>query len=276
MPQLPSDGSVEILVTDDGSDDKSRFLVEALAPKARWVRGPRKGPAANRNSAAAKATGEWLLFIDDDCLPDATTLTTYLAAMRQATKQVCVLEGAIRRTPTPPSLLWEAPENLKEHGHLTCSCNFAIRAETFHLIEGFDERYLAGVYAEDTDLSARLLRAGYTVKFLPEAAVEHPIRRMPDAAKLAKRWEGKVIFAFDQGAPWHTVGWRLPLHVLRVIQSRFRDQPWCAENRRAVVVFFAEWLLVLWQTPGWVWKWMSAPRSRFWRTCPGTVPKFGF
>lgn len=274
--QLPADGSVEVLVTDDGASDMGREAVAEVMPAARWLRGPRKGPAANRNSAAMCASGEWLIFLDDDCVPSLNCVPAYLAAMREKPRQACVFEGAVRATPAPPSLLWEAPETLRQHTHLTCSCNFAIRAEVFHLIEGFDERYRAGVYAEDTDLGARLARAGYRVRFLPDASVEHPIRRMPDVSKLAKRWEGKVIFAFDQGAAWHTVGWRLPWHVLRVIQSRFRGQSWTPENRRALVVFLGEWLLVVCQTPGWVWKWMSAPRSRFWRSCPGSVPKYGF
>ncbi|WP_397382164.1 glycosyltransferase family 2 protein [Prosthecobacter sp.] len=276
LPQLPFDGSVEVLVTDDGSSTNVQTMVHSVMPAARWVRGPRRGPAANRNSAARMATAEWLIFIDDDCLPDMTCVHAYLKAMREDSSQVFVLEGAIRRSPSPPSLLWEAPENLKEHGHLTCSCNFAIRAETFHMIEGFDERYVAGVYAEDTDLSARLSSAGYSVKFLPEASVEHPIRLMPNAHRLAKRWEGKVIFAFDQGAPWLTISWRLPWHVLRVIQSRFRNQPWSRENRRALALFLGELLLVIYHTPAWVYKWVRRPRSRYWITNKLPVAKFGF
>ncbi len=242
----------------------------------RWIQGPRLGPAANRNRGSLIAQGGWLVFVDDDLLPDSGFVSGYLRAMRDAPRQLCVLEGTTTRLPSPPSLLWEAPENIRERGHLTCSCNFAIRAETYHIMEGFDERYRGGVYAEDVDLSARLLRTGYQVRFVQDAVAVHPIRHVPDAVKLAKRWEGKVIFAFDQGASWLTVGWRLPWHVLSVIRSRFRNQPWSRENRHAMLLFFGEWLLVVCQTPCWVWKWMSAPRSRFWRTSQGCVPKFGF
>lgn len=276
VPQLPADGSVEIIVTDDGSSQSTHDMIFSSYPMVKWTQGPRLGPAANRNRGSLVAQGEWLIFVYDDLLPGADFVAAYLRAMQTASKQLCVLEGATTRPSRPPSLLWEAPENIRAHGHLACSCNFAIRADTYRIMDGFDERYRGGVYAEDTDLSARLLRAGYHVQFIEEAAAVHPIRHVPDAAKLAKRWEGKVIFAFDQGATWLTVGWRLPWHALRVIQSRFRNQPWSQENRRALLLFFGEWLLVVCQTPGWVWKWMSAPRSRFWLTSANGVPKFGF
>lgn len=276
MPQLPADGSVEIIVTDDGTTNVTRDMLAVDFPSVRWVQGPRTGPAANRNRGSFAAEGKWLVFVDDDLVPSDSFIIAYLAAMHAAPQAMCVLEGATTREPGPPSLLWEAPENIKAHGHLACSCNFAIRATTYHVMEGFDERYRGGVYAEDIDLSARLQRAGYRVQFVPEATAVHPLRHVPDAARLARRWEGKVIFAFDQGAPWFTVFWRLPWHALRVIQSRFRRQTWSRDNQRALVLFLGEWLLVVWQTPGWVWKWMSAPRSRFWCREVCRVPKFGF
>lgn len=276
VPQLPADGSVEVIIADDSSSLLTKDMVTTLFPAIKWIQGPRSGPAANRNRGSLSALGEWLIFIDDDLTPEPGFLEGYLGAMKVAPRQLCVLEGETKRLPRPPSLLWEAPENIREHGHLTCSCNFAIRAVTYRDMEGFDERYRGGVYAEDTDLSARLMSAGFGVQFVPAASVVHPIRHVPDAAKLARRWEGKVIFAFDQGASWLTIGWRLPWHVLRVIQSRFRNQPWSHENRKAMVLFFGEWLLVVCQTPAWVWKWVSAPRSRYWRANPVSTPKFGF
>lgn len=275
-PQLPADGSVELIVTDDGKDEQACEIIAQVLPLAKWLRGPRRGPASNRNAAAKTASGGWLIFLDDDCQPTANYLAAYLVGIREAPRTSGIIEGSTRRDPTPPSLLWEAPETLRFHGHLTCSCNFAIRADIFHAMDGFDHRYAGGVYAEDTDFSARLSRAGYQMTFEPRAMVVHPLRPIPGAAKLAKRWEGKVIFAFDQGASALTVAWRLPWHVLRVIQSRFRHQRLSLENLRAAFRFAGEWLLVVLHTPGWVKKWSTAPRSSFWEIGRGRVPKFGF
>lgn len=274
--QLPFDGSVEVVVTDDSDNDACRDMIARVLPLARWHWGPRRGPAANRNSATRLAKGKWLIFLDDDCKPGPGYLSGYLQAIRSSPPWYSVLEGLTRRMPAPPSLLWEAPQSLKNHGHLSCSCNFAIRAEVFHAVQGFDERYQGGVYAEDVDLSARLLKAGYKMDFVPAAEVVHPIRPVPDAEKLAKRWEGKVIFAFDQGASAFTVSWRLPWHALRVIHSRFRCQPWTRDNARAAAIFLKEWIFVVLKTPAWVKRWAAAPRSSFWQACGGGVPKHGF
>src|SRR5438552_17841427 len=60
----------EVIVSDDGSRSTAEKLIAGTYPWARWVTGPRRGPAANRNHGAKHARGEWLAFVDDDCLPD--------------------------------------------------------------------------------------------------------------------------------------------------------------------------------------------------------------
>jgi glycosyltransferase involved in cell wall biosynthesis len=63
------DFSYEVIVTDDGSRSIAEALIRDVYPWVRWYPGPRRGPAANRNSGARKAEGEWVLFLDDDCVP---------------------------------------------------------------------------------------------------------------------------------------------------------------------------------------------------------------
>ena len=72
----------EVIVADDGPDgDNARLLVENTYPWARWVPGPRRGPAANRNRGAAEASGEFLAFTDDDCLPQPGWLAAFAAKL---------------------------------------------------------------------------------------------------------------------------------------------------------------------------------------------------
>ena len=54
-----------------------RFLAQQY-PWVSWGRGPRRGPAANRNAGALRARGEWLAFTDDDCVPDPNWLAPVL------------------------------------------------------------------------------------------------------------------------------------------------------------------------------------------------------
>jgi GT2 family glycosyltransferase len=56
----------EIVVSDDSTDERTRDLVAERYPHVKYVFGPRKGLGPNRNSAIAAASGEWILFLDDD------------------------------------------------------------------------------------------------------------------------------------------------------------------------------------------------------------------
>ena len=42
----------EVIVSDDGSTVTAEEMIQAQYPWAKWVKGPGKGPAANRNNGA--------------------------------------------------------------------------------------------------------------------------------------------------------------------------------------------------------------------------------
>lgn len=53
---------------------------------------------------------------------------------------------------------------------LSAAC-VLLRRDAFELVGGFDERFF--LYAEDVDLCRRLRRAGWELKYVPDALVEH-------------------------------------------------------------------------------------------------------
>src|SRR5260370_5877800 len=67
----------EVIVTDDGTLTTAEALIREGFPWAKWFEGPHRGPAANRNYGASQAKGDWLLFIDDDCIPGTGWLEAY-------------------------------------------------------------------------------------------------------------------------------------------------------------------------------------------------------
>lgn len=160
----------EAIVTDDGLDLPTANLVGEY-PWARWTAGPRRGPAANRNHGASLATGEWLVFLDDDCVPEPGLLAAYGAA---ATDEATVLEGRISPLGHRSRHDEECPVN-ETGGHLW-SCNFAIRRDLFITLGGFDDSFpLAAM--EDVDLRERLRARGEVIHFVPAAGVGHAWRR---------------------------------------------------------------------------------------------------
>ena len=168
-----------MIVSDDGRTNGARRVV-AEFPAVQWMQGPRRGPAANRNCGARQAKGEWLVFLDDDCLPDAGWLAGYREA---AAKDVEVLEGRTECPLEDGFEFYEIVENLR--GGAFWSCNLAVRRARFEELGGFDEDFTRAC-AEDMEFAWRMRKRGLRSKFVPGALVLHPPRWM-GAWDLMKR-----------------------------------------------------------------------------------------
>jgi GT2 family glycosyltransferase len=163
----------EVIVTDDGTRSTAEALVRDRYPWARWFLGPRQGPAANRNSGARNASGEWVLFLDDDCIPAPGWAAAYAKAASEF-PEYKVFEGLTIGGPNPQTRSdHESPLNLK--GGLLWSCNFGIERKLFLELGGFDEGFPFPAM-EDMDLQFRLQGIGQTSKFLVDACAQHPWR----------------------------------------------------------------------------------------------------
>jgi len=274
QPQLSKFADIEVLVLDDGVTSATREMVAREFPWAQCHEGPKRGPAANRNAGAKIARGNWLVFLDDDCIPQPKLLAAYVEPMRKAGDMRIVLEGPTLREKTPPSLLWEAPHN--PDGGILISCNFAIPKAVFWNVGGFDERYPFSF--EDMEFADRARRCGVQIQFVAEAAVIHPLRHIPGAQKLAQRWEARVISCYDLGATKWQLLWRIPDHVAKVIISRFRGQRFTPDNLKAALLFTGEFLLVIRNLWGWLILHTRDKRSDFWKkqiVAGNAPPRFG-
>lgn len=165
----------EIIVTDDGSEEDASAMIAAKFPCVKWVAGPRRGPAANRNSGARLAKGEWLVFLDDDVVPDMKLLEEYHKIILAST--ACfAFEGAI--FPDNWELLKkdlaECPVNIT--GGCFWSANICIQKDLFNSLDGFDETFLIAAQ-EDQDLFQRIQKLTI-VYFVCNAIVIHPVRIM--------------------------------------------------------------------------------------------------
>ena len=210
-------GAEEVIVTDDGKSDRTRQLVSDRFPGVKWVRGPRRGPAANRNFGAKQATCDWIAFIDDDCIPGdgwAENLSSAMANTNLAEgKTICH-----DKTNHP---LEEIVENLS--GGLLWSCNFGIRRDLFCRLGGFDEDFLeAG--GEDLEFAWRLRQNGVTALFEPEAVVYHPARRL-----TLRRWFYRIFQ--DR---WHL------LYRLKTTQPRSATLDECKDLVRVTARLFRD------------------------------------
>lgn len=167
---LPAE-QYEVIVTDDGSETTAQEMIQKRYPWVKWVAGPRKGPAANRNCAAKYATGEWLAFLDDDCIPDPQWLEAYTTAI--TSEPSCLVFTGRVYVDRPRLSLAEYSPIFESEGRLP-SGNFTIQKQLFISIDGFDERFSTAM--EDLDLMVRLTKKGYKFPFIKLASVCHPWR----------------------------------------------------------------------------------------------------
>ncbi|HYO07471.1 MAG TPA: glycosyltransferase [Tepidisphaeraceae bacterium] len=208
----------EVIVTDDGSSRTAEALVRETYPWAKWLAGPQRGPAANRNAGAARASGEFIVFTDDDCLPSPQWLASFAASLQPG---VDLYEGKTTCAAGLNPLVEEAPVNL--HGGCLWSCNLAVRKSAFAALGGFDEDFPLP-WCEDLEFGDRAKSAGYRCQFIAGAAVDHPPRPRPPGRKDGMRWESRVLLWYKQGhvgSPW---SW-LPVHLAKVRLARILAQP---------------------------------------------------
>ncbi len=200
----------EIIISDDAREVALKRKLEALSIQTRWIPGPSKGPAANRNHGASHAQGEWILFMDDDCIPQKHCLAAYYRAILKD-PHLEAIEGAIISDRPQRSLIEEAPLNLT--GGAFWSCNLAIRKTLFTRIGGFDEAFPYAAY-EDIDFRRRLQALHIKSLFLKEAAVCHPWRSFNIWKKFLQQRQSALIYIKKHPDEWPNMGPWMTLKIL--------------------------------------------------------------
>lgn len=170
----------ETFVADDGSPAADAVQAVIAEAQVGFVRlDERKGPAAARNAAARKATGEILLFMDADTAVHSDTLSRLarqfekdpdLDAVMGSYDQRPVAQGRVSRF---RNLLHSFVHHRSHRQTITfwAGCG-AVRAARFWALGGFDEGFPAPSI-EDVEFGLRLHEAGGKIELDPEIQVTH-------------------------------------------------------------------------------------------------------
>lgn len=172
--------ATELIVAQDGGDKQTSAAIDEVRAKAgipiKHVYHERCSAAATRNLGASLATGEYLLFVDDDGEVDQHWIERTVAAFEGAPEVGEVtsrIVGASARffarchdyARYYPSMQAEPSERA-----FACGCAFGIRRSLFEALGGFDESIETG---EDEDLGLRMQALGYKAVYRPECLVYH-------------------------------------------------------------------------------------------------------
>jgi glycosyltransferase involved in cell wall biosynthesis len=193
----------EIIVADDGSGDETRAAIEEFkgtSPcpvKHVWQEDTGFRAARSRNMALKESTGEYIIFLDGDCLVDRNFISDHLIISEPGYfvqgKRVIVnkghedeisiedinggfarlmslsLSGKISNSHHTIRLpLWPAWRSTKLRGIKTC--NFALYKEDAYKVNGFNEDFI-GWGREDSEFAVRLFHSGLKRKGHPFMAI---------------------------------------------------------------------------------------------------------
>jgi GT2 family glycosyltransferase len=179
--------SVEVVVSDDAADKELQAFIGVTYPWCRYTIGPGRGPSANRNHGAYVAKGEWIVFTDDDCLPQPGWLEAYASIGGKYE----VMEGRTSAEGIRSRVDEECPTN--ETGGYLWSCNLAIKKDIFMRLGGFNEDFPAAAM-EDVDLRKRIEKEGIDWIFVQDAVVKHPWRQRKDVRFVKKKAQSVASF----------------------------------------------------------------------------------
>ncbi|MBK0382067.1 glycosyltransferase [Pedobacter sp. SD-b] len=173
----------DVIVSDDSLNNNAKELIENNFSWVKWIEGPKKGPASNRNFAVKQSKGKWIIFLDDDCIPQKKWLQSYTKAIEENKAEI--FEGYTFAEREKMRFDEEAPINLA--GGNLWTCNFAINKNTFLSFKGFNESFPYAAM-EDIEFHTRIKKDNKKIIFLEDAKVIHPWRRVLPFSTFKKQF----------------------------------------------------------------------------------------
>lgn len=159
--------SVETIVVDDGSPDRSAEIADGRAG-VRVLREPHRGVAAARNAGLAAAHGELIAFLDQDDQWQPQKLARQAAALERPELSIVLSHMQMTLVPGTPRPDWF------ELGWLTAAkpgfvpSTWMVRREAFEQIGTFDTSY---AIACDSDWLTRAKDGGLASEMLADVLV---------------------------------------------------------------------------------------------------------
>ncbi len=157
-----ADFRAETVVVDNASSDGTADAVADEFPSVRLVRQKRNRGACAKNAGLVEASGEYIIFLDDDSYPDARSI-------RRMIEHFC----------DDPRLGAAVFDVVLPNGQRECSafpavcigCGTGFRREVLLTVKGLPDDFF--MQAEEYDLSLRILDAGWDVRRFEDIQVHH-------------------------------------------------------------------------------------------------------
>ena len=241
----------EIIVVDNAPSTEETRLVVSRQPEFRYIREPRPGLSAARNTGIKKSKGSIIAFTDDDVLvhpdwvmrlkksfqnPLVMAVTGQVLPGELETEAQLIFETGLGnfgwgyRARTFDQRFFRATKHLGVPvWRIGAGANMAFRRQVFDLVGYFDERLGAGSSgcSEDSEIWYRILAKGWICHYEPKAVVYHYHRRDLDGLRdqMYRYMRGHVTALIIQFGRYRHSGnllrllFSLPAHYFKLLLS---------------------------------------------------------
>ncbi|MFN5622295.1 MAG: glycosyltransferase [Flavobacteriales bacterium] len=183
---LQDDSDFEVVIVEDGSAIPCEAIVQEYAQQLRiaYFAKPNSGPGQSRNYGAERAAGEWIVFLDSDCIIPAHYVSTVKRFVNEheidafggpdrAHESFTLIQKAINYSMTSMlttgGIRGGAERMEKFHPR---SFNMGITREVLRKTSGFSTMR----FGEDIDMSIRIMEGGFRTALIKDAYVYHKRR----------------------------------------------------------------------------------------------------
>lgn len=239
MAKVTDRPSYEVIVIDNASSDGTADFLASLSGDIQVITNKGNiGFAKGCNQGAAVAKGKYLVFLNNDTIPQPNWMPPLVQEVEEH-DDVAVVGSKLlypdntiqhagvafcRKDLMPYHIFNGVVENLpavnirREFQVVTAAC-VLVRRESFEAVGGFDEGFLNGF--EDVDFCLKIRERGQKVVYQPRSVLYHlehqtPGRKNKDAEnknirRFMERWKEKIIA--DEDIYYVTEGYKNTLYV---------------------------------------------------------------
>ena len=164
----------ETIVVDNGSTDGSPEMVRTLFPEVRLITLPENAGIEGLNVGLRAARGEIAVLLDDDSYPVAGTFERLVMAF-QHDSRIGIAAGRIvgpLDAVEPERSDRQQPEAERDVPTFV-GCGVGLRRAALERAGLFDSTFF--LYGNELDLAARVMEAGFAVRYIPGAVFVHAV-----------------------------------------------------------------------------------------------------
>lgn len=251
-----------VVVVDDRPGPPGDLKVAGDLP-VRVLRSGGRGPAAARNVGWRAATTRWVVFLDDDVVPDPDWQSSLHIDLKAADAAGAAGSQAVIEVPTNRRPTDDERRTARLSTARWITADMAYRRDMLVAVGGFDERF-PRAYREDSDLALRIVSAGGPI-LRGERRSTHPVApatwRSSVRAQIGNRDD--ALLRRKYGRSWRSrIGegpGRLPAHSATTaagavaLGAALLRRRWTARRAAALwLLFTAEFTAR---------RWLSGPRT---------------